>query len=223
MDGKANAAIVPAGKTAQSPSSPAVPPTRLSISMATSWRPDGFNPGVLSDSSRAGWPIRVEQAAFRRPALSASVGRDFPVLAGALRNSGYRSGVCHQHDGGPVSGTLGFLTVWGAGFPQPGSSTLNASTGATTSNMAIVPAGAGGAISVIATDTTHLIIDINGYFAPPGAPGSLDFYTTTPCRIADTRGATGPFGGPTMGARPRGHSQFRRRGAAFRRTRRPIR
>jgi hypothetical protein len=56
-----------------------------------------------------------------------------------------------------------------------------------------------GAISVYATDTTDLIIDINGYFAPP-AIGSLDFYTATPCRVLDTRNAVGPLGGPIMGA-----------------------
>jgi hypothetical protein len=60
-----------------------------------------------------------------------------------------------------------------------------------------VPAGANGAISVYASDTTDVIIDINGYFAPPGT-GSLDFYTITPCRVFDTRSAAGPLGGPIM-------------------------
>lgn len=35
-----------------------------------------------------------------------------------------------------------------------------------TSNAAIVPAGTGGAIVALVTDSTHLILDINGYFAP---------------------------------------------------------
>ena len=97
------------------------------------------------------------------------------------------------------SGSLSFLTTWPAGSAQPGVSTLNALTGVVTSNAAIVPAGVNGAISVYATNTTHLIIDINGYFAPPGV-GSLDFHTATPCRVLDTRSAAGPLGGPTMGA-----------------------
>jgi len=33
-------------------------------------------------------------------------------------------------------------------------------------NAAIVPAGTDGAINVYVTDRTHVIIDINGYFAP---------------------------------------------------------
>ncbi len=42
-----------------------------------------------------------------------------------------------------------------------------------------------------------MIVDINGYFAPPGT-GGLNFYTVTPCRIVDTRNTTGTFGGPIM-------------------------
>jgi len=33
-------------------------------------------------------------------------------------------------------------------------------------NAAIVPAGADGTISVFVTGRTHVILDINGYFAP---------------------------------------------------------
>jgi hypothetical protein len=53
---------------------------------------------------------------------------------------------------------------------------------------------------VLATHPTHLIVDINGYFAPPGGVGGLDFYTLTPCRILDTRNEAGPFGGPRLEA-----------------------
>ena len=33
-----------------------------------------------------------------------------------------------------------------------------------------------------------------------GATGELDFHTLTPCRLVDTRNATGPFGGPALGS-----------------------
>jgi hypothetical protein len=65
--------------------------------------------------------------------------------------------------------------------------------------MAIVRAGAGGAIDAYATDNTHLVLDITGYFAPP-APGGLHLFTTSPCRLVDTRNPNGPFGGPVMSA-----------------------
>ncbi|HEY1205589.1 MAG: NHL repeat-containing protein [Bryobacteraceae bacterium] len=63
-------------------------------------------------------------------------------------------------------GALSYLTLWPAGSAQPLVSTLNALNGNVTANAAIVPAGTGGAISVYVTDPTHVIIDINGYFAP---------------------------------------------------------
>jgi hypothetical protein len=66
-------------------------------------------------------------------------------------------------------------------------------------NAAIVRAGAGGAVSVFVTDPTNVILDIDGYFDSPSA-ASYSFYPLSPCRIADTRGAAGPFGGPTMTA-----------------------
>jgi hypothetical protein len=74
------------------------------------------------------------------------------------------------------------------------------SDGRIKSNAAIVPSGAGGAISMFVTDTTDVVIDINGYFVPSSNSSALAFYTVTPCRIADTRNATGPFGGPPLPA-----------------------
>ena len=95
--------------------------------------------------------------------------------------------------------TLGYLTIWPTGNTQPYVSTLNSLNGAILANAAIVPAGTGGAVSVYVTDATDLIIDINGYFAPPTGT-ALAFYPVTPCRVADTRNANGPFGGPSLAA-----------------------
>ena len=67
-------------------------------------------------------------------------------------------------------GPLGYLTTWPAGQAQPFVSTLNAPTGTVVANAAIVPAGNGGDISVFATERTDLVVDIDGYFAPPGGP-----------------------------------------------------
>jgi hypothetical protein len=81
----------------------------------------------------------------------------------------------------------------------PLASTLNSLDGRIKSNAAIVPAGTGGAVSVFASDTTNVILDINGYFVPATDPTALAFYPITPCRIADTRTATAPLGGPSLG------------------------
>jgi hypothetical protein len=80
-------------------------------------------------------------------------------------------------------------------------STLNAyNPGTVVANAAIVPAGTNGAINVWVTDTTDLVLDINGYFAPRGNNGLL-LYPVSPCRVADTRVSSFPstLGPPLMG------------------------
>jgi uncharacterized repeat protein (TIGR03803 family) len=96
-------------------------------------------------------------------------------------------------------GPLGYLTVWPTGKAQPFVSTMNSPDGRVKANAAIVSAGPGGAVSVYATDTTDVILDIDGYFAPPGS-GTYQFYPQTPCRVVDTRGAHGDLGGPYLQA-----------------------
>ena len=97
-------------------------------------------------------------------------------------------------------GPLGYLTLWPAGQPQPSVSTLNSSDGIVVANAAIVPAGAGGAVSVYVTNPTDVILDINGYF--DSTAGATRIRSIPPRRAASpTRGApTGQFGGPSMSA-----------------------
>ncbi|MGA3213363.1 MAG: Ig-like domain repeat protein, partial [Terriglobales bacterium] len=92
---------------------------------------------------------------------------------------------------------LGYLTIWPAAEGQPSVSTLNSLDGRVKANAAIVPAGASGAVSVYANNATNVLLDINGYFATSGS-SSLEFYPLTPCRVADTRKADGPLGGPEL-------------------------
>ncbi len=44
------------------------------------------------------------------------------------------------------------------------------------------------------SNDTDLVVDINGYFAAPGA-GGLSLYSTAPCRVLDTRQGHGAFTG----------------------------
>lgn len=64
------------------------------------------------------------------------------------------------------SGPLSYLSTWPADRPQPFVSTLNSPLGRVVANAAIVPASSTGAISVFVSDTTHVIIDVNGFYAP---------------------------------------------------------
>ena len=96
--------------------------------------------------------------------------------------------------------TLGYLTVWPTGQPRPVLSTLNSPNGRVKANAAIVPAGDNEAISVFATDTTDVVLDIDGYFVP-ATGATLAFFPLTPCRVADTRWPNGSLGGPMLQGR----------------------
>jgi uncharacterized repeat protein (TIGR03803 family) len=89
--------------------------------------------------------------------------------------------------------TLGYLTIWPTGEAQPLVSLMNSSDGRVKANAAIVPAGTQGAVSVYVTDTSNVILDINGYFTTPSS-ATFQFFPLTPCRIIDTRnGNDGPL------------------------------
>jgi hypothetical protein len=74
---------------------------------------------------------------------------------------------------------------------------MNSLDGRIKANAAVVPAGYEGAVSVYVTNTTNVVIDIDGYFAAPSGQ-SLQFYALTPCRVLDTRNTNGPLGGPFL-------------------------
>ena len=127
-----------------------------------------------------------------------------PIQGEGFRDFALPSGPCQIPDTAAAyslnvtvvpRGPLGYVTVWPTGQPQPNVSTLNSQDGRVKANAAIVPPGAGGAISVFATDTTDVILDINGYFVPATDPAALDFFPLTPCRVIDTRLGQG---GPTL-------------------------
>jgi len=63
-------------------------------------------------------------------------------------------------------GILPYLTAWPTGSPQPQVSTLNSFDGTVTANAALIPAGENGAVSIYVAGRTHVILDIDGYFAP---------------------------------------------------------
>jgi hypothetical protein len=58
-----------------------------------------------------------------------------------------------------------FLTLYGAGTPRPNASTMNPDVGMTQFNGAVIPLGAGGAISIYNhLGSVNVLIDITGYF-----------------------------------------------------------
>ena len=73
-------------------------------------------------------------------------------------------------------------------------STLNNPTATVVANAAVVAAGQDGAIATYVSDSTDLIVDVNGYFAP--GTGGYNLYSVAPCRAYDSRNNNGqPFTG----------------------------
>ena len=126
---------------------------------------------------------------FGGPAIQENSSRAFP-LSGSDNPCGIpTSAVAYSLNVTVVPmGPLSYLTIWPTGEGPPVVSTLNSPDGRVKANAAIVPAGVlSGLVSVFVTNTTNVILDIDGYFAPPGS-GTYQFYPLTPCRIVDTRG-----------------------------------
>ena len=197
---KANAAVVPAGSSGQ---------VSVFVTHTTDVLLDinGYFVPASGSSNLAFYPVtpcritdtRSTAGPFGGPSMTAGQTRSFTIPSAGCGIPASAQAYALNMTVVPP-GPLSFLTTWPAGQAQPVVSTLNAFTGAVTANAAIVPAGSSGAVSVYVTHQTDLLIDINGYFAPPGSPGELLFYPVSPCRISDTRNAAGPFGGPAMAA-----------------------
>ena len=141
---------------------------------------------------------RNAAGAFGGPIVSGGVARSFPI---PQSNCGVPSTARAYSLNITVvpSGGLGYVSIWPTGQSQPFVSTLNAGDGQITANAAIVPAGNSGGIDFFATNNTHVVIDINGYFDLPRT-GASGFYPVTPCRVADTRNPQGALGGPALAA-----------------------
>ncbi len=134
------------------------------------------------------------------PFLSGGSTRDFPIMEAALACNIATAAQAYSLNIAvvPRTGTFHYLTAWAADTSQPTVATLNDPQGVNHSNGAIVPAatdGTGG-VDVYVTNDADLVIDINGYFAPPGT-GGLSLYPLQPCRVLDTRQPAGsqPFTG----------------------------
>jgi hypothetical protein len=200
LDGriKANAAIIPAG-TNGAVSVYATNTTDLILDI------DGYFVPAGSDASALAFypltPCRVADTRYSSfgslgpPSLSAGQSRSFDVLSSACNVPSTAQAYSLNFTVVP-SGPVNYITTYPTGQAQPLASTLNDMTGTVTANAAMVPAGIGGAVSVYSYSATDLLIDIDGYFAPPATDG-LSLYNLTPCRVLDSRVPSGtpPFTG----------------------------
>jgi hypothetical protein len=120
------------------------------------------------------------------PSLPALMERDFPVLQSPCIPQGAGAVAYSLNATALPRGEGTYLRIWPQGQPEPLEGNVDARTGSPESNAVIVPAGTGGGIAASAGLSIDLVVDINGYFAPP-ASGGLSLYAVSPCRVLDTR------------------------------------
>jgi hypothetical protein len=81
----------------------------------------------------------------------------------------------------------GTATVYACGATQPSAISIQVRGAVASANLAVAELGAGGAVCLTTTATTHLSVGLLGWF-----PAAGDFTAVTPARVVDTRvaGAT---------------------------------
>ena len=113
--------------------------------------------------------------------------RHFPLAKGPCHDPLLGGGLFAQCDG-CSAGHAGLPDHLACGTAAADGVHVELVDGRVKANAAIVVAGTGGAVSVYASNTTNVVLDIDGYFVAP-TESALAFYPLTPCRIADTRPA----------------------------------
>ena len=89
-----------------------------------------------------------------------------------------------------------YVSAWPAGRPRPNSSVLNTQGGRTTAAAAVVGVGGQGRVSLYNdARSTHLVVDVTGYFTDLGS--ATDGYASLPsaARLLDTRTSGGAIAG----------------------------
>ena len=116
---------------------------------------------------------RNAPGAFGGPALIANAARTFNLPSGPCGVPSIAGAYSLNLTIIGTSGLQGgFLTAWPTGESQPTVSTLNFNGSEVVANAAVVPAGTNGSINVFVNIPGHLLIDINGYYAPAGIAGA---------------------------------------------------
>ncbi|MCB1000250.1 MAG: S8 family serine peptidase [Acidimicrobiales bacterium] len=95
----------------------------------------------------------------------------------------------------------GFLRAQATGASGLTTSSGNYVAGLASGTLSIVPVGADGSISVLTSNSTHLVVDLMGWITGPTTPAARDglFVPLTPSRAYDSRSGAGIH--PSLGTR----------------------
>jgi hypothetical protein len=116
---------------------------------------------------------------------------------GGVPATGVSSVILNVTVTGPTASS--YLTVHPSGVTRPVVSNLNFEAGQTVANRVMVPVGADGKVMIYNhAGSTHVVVDVNGWFRSGGAALGSRFKALTPARILDSRSTSqvGPFNTP---------------------------
>jgi Tol biopolymer transport system component len=127
-------------------------------------------PGRLLDTRPSGSTVDAQQQGGGT--LGAGETRLLPIAGrGGVPATGVAAVAVNITAVGPTA--TSFVTAFPAGTTRPNASNLNLAAGRTLPNMALVPLGANGAIELFnSAGTTHLLVDVVGWFPPDPAPST---------------------------------------------------
>jgi hypothetical protein len=91
-----------------------------------------------------------------------------------------------------------WITLFPSGAPQPNASNLNFSDNQIVPNAFTVGLGTDGAFNIYSHAAADFIVDITGYYAPPGAGGLYFHPLPAPLRLLDTRAGGAACDAPNL-------------------------
>jgi hypothetical protein len=110
-------------------------------------------------------PCRVADTRLSGGIIAGQATRGFPVAGSGCPITSLAQSYVLNATAVP-NASLSFITLWTSGLARPAVSHLNSGNGQVVANMALVPGGQTGSVSAFASEPTHLVLDISGYFAP---------------------------------------------------------
>jgi hypothetical protein len=145
-------------------------------------------------------PTRLFDTRNESSAVIGGTGRVVGVSGRAgVPTSGVRAVAVNVTTMGASSGGHVAMTP-GTSTGKPTTPSVFFTSGAPVSNRALVPVSADGSIRAYASVTTHVVIDVVGWFGTAGA-GALSYHPVRPSRVLDSRKGVGAIG-PVMAGSP---------------------
>ena len=87
----------------------------------------------------------------------------------------------------PIPNATGFMTLYPSNADRPMVANANFSAGKIVNNVYTVGLGPDGSFKIYASTTTDVVVDVSGYFAPPGTGGLYFHPLPSPIRLLETR------------------------------------